>query len=61
MFSSTKKYLLVSLLKALASLCNVVGYLEVHEATGAFSVTTSDANHCHGNVSILIIPFLSVS
>jgi len=30
-------YLLVSLLKALASLCDVVGDLGVDDATGAFS------------------------
>ena len=61
MFSSAKTYLLLSLLKALASRWDVVGDLGVDDATGAFSVTTYDANHCPGNVSVLIIPFLSVS
>jgi DNA cross-link repair 1A protein len=30
------------------------------DPTGAFSVTTYDANHCPGNVFGLTIPFLSM-
>ncbi|CAD6257201.1 unnamed protein product [Miscanthus lutarioriparius] len=40
-------------IKALASRCDVVGDLGVDDATGAFSVTTYDANHCPGAVKFL--------
>jgi hypothetical protein len=35
--------------------------VELDDPTGAFSVTTYDANHCPGNVFALTIPFLSIS
>jgi len=31
------------------------------DPTGAFSVTTYDANHCPGNMFFLTIPFLLMS
>ncbi|CAD6207812.1 unnamed protein product [Miscanthus lutarioriparius] len=39
--------------EALASRCDVVGDLGVDDATGAFSVTTYDANHCPGAVKFV--------